>query len=60
MSSSKVIQIPFVDLGADFAKNESEYLEVFQKIGRSQEIVVETIIDNGPEVDSSGFTIEDR
>jgi dTDP-4-amino-4,6-dideoxygalactose transaminase len=46
MISSKVIQIPFVDLGSDFAKNESEYLEVFQKIGRSgQYILGENVID---------------
>jgi hypothetical protein len=37
---------------------EIEYSSVSRFIGG--EIVVETVIDNGPEVDSSGFTIEDR
>ena len=35
-----------------------EYATVSRFI--NEEIVVETVIDNGPEVDSSGFTIEDR
>ena len=37
---------------------EIEYVTVSRFI--NEEIVVETVIDNGPEVDSSGFTIEDR
>lgn len=37
---------------------EIEYATVSRFI--NEEIVVETVIDNGPEVDSSGFTIEDR
>lgn len=67
----KVYQSPAIQCGSfeneeqynEFKLNLTEDVEIeFCSVSRfiDGEIKVEMLIDNGPEVDSSGFTIEDR